>query len=95
MIELNAKSAVITGASRGIGEAIDIEFAKAGYNLIINSRDQELSISKEEINRAATSSTRVVTFPGDISKEEVCVGIIDTAVQEFGRIGCSGKQCRY
>jgi glucose 1-dehydrogenase len=87
MIELKAKSAVITGSSRGIGEAIAIEFAKAGYNLIINSRDQEeLSISKEEINRAATSSTRVVTFPGDISKEEVCVGIIDTAVQEFGRI---------
>ena len=54
MIELNTKSAVITGSSRGIGEAIAIEFAKAGYNLVINSRDQEeLSISKEEIIRAA------------------------------------------
>jgi 3-oxoacyl-[acyl-carrier protein] reductase len=77
MIELNAKSAVITGSSRGIGEAIAIEFAKAGYNLVINSRDQEeLSISKEEIIRAAKSSIRVVTFPGDISEEEVCTGII-------------------
>ena len=71
MIELNTKSAVITGSSRGIGEAIAIEFAKAGYNLVINSRDQEeLSISKEEIIRAAKSSIRVVTFPGDISEEE-------------------------
>ena len=58
IIELNRKSAVITGSSRGIGEAIAIEFAKAGYNLVINSRDQEeLSISKEEIIRAAKSST--------------------------------------
>jgi glucose 1-dehydrogenase len=87
MIELNAKSAVITGSSRGIGEAIAIEFAKAGYNLVINSRDQEeLSISKEEIIRAAKSATKIVTFPGDISKEEVCIGIIDTAAQEFGTI---------
>ena len=87
MIDLNAKSAVITGSSRGIGEAISIEFAKAGYNLVINSRDQEeLSISKEEIIRAAGATTRVVTFPGDISEEEICIGIIDTAAQEFGRI---------
>jgi NAD(P)-dependent dehydrogenase (short-subunit alcohol dehydrogenase family) len=78
---------VITGSSRGIGEAIAIEFAKAGYSLVINSRDQEeLSISKEEIIRAAKSSTSVVTFPGDISKEEICIGIIETAAQEFGTI---------
>jgi glucose 1-dehydrogenase len=84
---LNAKSAVITGSSRGIGEAIAIEFAKEGYNIVINSRDhEELSISKEEIIRAAKSTTRVVNFPGDISEEEVCIGIIDTAVQEFGTI---------
>jgi glucose 1-dehydrogenase len=87
MIGLNGKSAVITGSSRGIGEAIAIEFAKAGYDIVINSRDrEELSISKEEINRATGSSTRVVTFPGDISEEEVCIGIIDAVAQEFGRI---------
>ena len=58
MIDLNAKSAVITGSSRGIGEAISIEFAKARYNLVINSRDQEeLSISKEEIIRADGATT--------------------------------------
>jgi short-subunit dehydrogenase len=63
---------VITGSSRGIGEAIAIEFAKAGYSLVINSRDQEeLSISKEEIIRAAKSSTSVVTFPGN------CLGPVD------------------
>jgi 3-oxoacyl-[acyl-carrier protein] reductase len=44
------KVAIVTGSSRGIGEAIAIEFAKGGYNVVINSRDQEeLSISKEEI----------------------------------------------
>lgn len=86
-MKLNAKTAVITGSSRGIGEAIAIELAKIGYSLVINSRDEEeLSISKEEIMRAANSSIKVVTFPGDISQEEVCIGMMATAVQESGRI---------
>jgi glucose 1-dehydrogenase len=86
-LRLKPKSAVVTGSSRGIGEAIAIEFAKAGYNLVINSRDQEeLSISKEEILRSCTNSIKVVTFAGDISQEEVCTGIVDIASQEFGSI---------
>jgi glucose 1-dehydrogenase len=83
----DTKVAVITGSSRGIGEAIAREFANMGYNVVINSRDQEeLSISKEEILKNKDNSAQVVTFPGDISQEEVCVGLIETAVQEFGRI---------
>lgn len=39
------KSALITGASRGIGKAIALEFAKAGYDVIITS-----SKSKEALN---------------------------------------------
>ena len=47
MIELNTKSAVITGSSRGIGEAIAIEFAKAGYNLVINSQRPRRVINQQ------------------------------------------------
>ena len=55
--------------------------------MIINSRDlEELSISKEEIIRACELSVDVVTFRGDISEEEVCIGLIDTAIKEFGRV---------
>jgi NAD(P)-dependent dehydrogenase (short-subunit alcohol dehydrogenase family) len=71
---------VVTGSSRGIGEAIAIEFAKAGYNVIIISRKAEhLRISREEILRNANDSDEVVTFPGDVSQEEVCSNIMDKA----------------
>ena len=81
------KVAIVTGSSRGIGEAIAIEFAKAGYNIVINSRDQEeLSISKREIMNVANSATLIVEFPGDISQEHICIGLVDAAIQEFGRI---------
>ena len=71
MIELNTKSAVITGSSRGIGEAIAIEFAKAGYNLVINSRDQEeLSISKEEIIKPPGALQELLLFQGTSAKKK-------------------------
>ncbi len=38
---LKGKSAIITGASRGIGKAIAIKFAKEGANIVINYRNNE------------------------------------------------------
>lgn len=82
---MNSKNVVVTGSSRGIGQAVALEFAKAGYNLIINSRNaDELSASKEEILKAANGAVEVVTFPGDISQETVCKDLIDVAEKKFG-----------
>jgi glucose 1-dehydrogenase len=84
---MNSKNAVVTGSSRGIGEAVALEFAKAGYNLVINSRDaEELSASKEEILRVINDSIEIVTFPGDISQEQVCKGLMDVAEKQLGRL---------
>ena len=82
---MNSKNVVVTGSSRGIGQAVAVEFAKAGYNLIINSRNaEELSASKEEIMKVANGAVEVVTFPGDISQEKVCKDLIDVAEKKFG-----------
>jgi glucose 1-dehydrogenase len=82
-----SKVAIVTGSSRGIGEAIAIEFAKSGYDIVINSRDQEeLTISKQEIIKIADTSTNVLEFPGDISQEQTCIGIVDATIQNFGRV---------
>jgi glucose 1-dehydrogenase len=84
---LNAKSAVVTGSSRGIGESVAKEFAKAGYNIVINSRNaKDLVASKEEILRSVKVPVKIVTFSGDISQEEVCRNIFDKAEQELGGI---------
>jgi NAD(P)-dependent dehydrogenase (short-subunit alcohol dehydrogenase family) len=86
LISLN-KVAIVTGSSRGIGEAIAKEFAKAEYNIVINSRDaEELAVSKHEIKQVAASTTDILEFLGDISDESTCIGLVDIAVQKFGRI---------
>jgi glucose 1-dehydrogenase len=82
---MNRKNVVVTGSSRGIGQAVALEFAKAGCNLVINSRNaDELSASKEEILKAIRDSTEIVTFSGDISQEHVCKGLMDVAEKKLG-----------
>jgi short-subunit dehydrogenase len=34
------KVAVITGSSKGVGKAIAVEFAKEGYKIVLNARDE-------------------------------------------------------
>jgi 3-oxoacyl-[acyl-carrier protein] reductase len=82
---MNIKNIVVTGSSRGIGQAVAMEFAKAGCNLVINSRNaDELSASKEEILKAIDGSGQIVTFPGDISQEHACKRLMDVAKKKLG-----------
>ena len=71
------KTALITGASRGIGKAIAKAFAKEGYDLIItckDSRDELFSLSEqlEEIFHIS-----VKTFVGNISDPEIVTKLFD------------------
>jgi short-subunit dehydrogenase len=44
------KVAVVTGSSKGIGKAIAMEFAREGYNIVLNARDEkELSQAANDI----------------------------------------------
>src|ERR687884_623874 len=79
--------AVVTGSSKGIGKAIAMEFANAGYSLIINARNQEeLKQAAEDISNSIKDAGKVVSIPGDISQEPVSISLIESAVKQFGRI---------
>jgi NAD(P)-dependent dehydrogenase (short-subunit alcohol dehydrogenase family) len=79
--------AVVTGSSKGIGKAIAMEFAKAGYSVVINARnEEELKQAAEDISKSVKDGDKVVSIPGDISQEHVCISLIEGAVKHFGRI---------
>lgn len=80
-------NAIVTGSSRGIGESIALEFAKSGYNVVLNSRnEQDLRKTKNEILGNLNEKVKVIDFPGDISQEKVCLNLLDAAEQELGNI---------
>ena len=85
--------AVITGSSRGIGKAIAKEFFISGYNLVLNSRDeQELKDTTLDIFGGSLKGggeddiNRISFLAGDISQEEACISLIEHAIQKFGRL---------
>src|SRR6185312_4996443 len=80
----SAKIALVTGAGTGVGRAVAIALAKAGYNLVLAGRRREmLDKVAGEINAAGAQALAV---PTDVSKRESIVSLFGTVKSTFGRI---------
>jgi glucose 1-dehydrogenase len=79
---------VVTGSGKGIGKAIAREFAKNGYSVILNARDQgELNQTTKEIStEMGGDESKVAAIQGDISQEQTCKSLMDEAINRFGRV---------
>ena len=83
----NGKVAVVTGSSRGIGKAIANQFVKSGYCVVLNARDEsDLKKAAEDIAKEAGNNQMISYIPGDISKENICISLMQEAVKRFGNI---------
>ena len=80
------KNVLVTGGTRGIGEAISREFAKKGYNLIINyiNSNEKAQNLKQELEKEY--NIKVLPIQTDISNEIAIKNMVDTAIKEFGKI---------
>lgn len=84
MTTFRNKTALVTGASRGIGAAIARHFADAGANVILFARNgQALADLAAEI---AGSGGRVLAVPGDVSVYADVERAVVSAVARFGRL---------
>ena len=71
------KTAIVTGASRGIGAGLVEAFLKEGYNVVATSLDASQSL---------TASPSLVLVDGDIGKQETAVETVEAAIKHFGTI---------
>ena len=88
----NDKVAVVTGSSRGIGKAIAKEFAKNGYSVVLNARDEEelkqasREIEEETKQNDDNNNSKIALVVGDISQEQTSKSLIEEAIKRFGRL---------
>jgi len=90
MQRLHGRTALITGAATGIGQAIAVRYASEGANVAINYRDQpEQADATRQLVQAARKGcckAREITVQGDVSSEEDVSRMFREVVDEFGTI---------
>lgn len=83
--DLEGKVALVTGASRRIGRATALELARAGADVVVHAR-----AARDEVETVATEirslGRSAHVHLADLSVETEAVGLIETAVQTFGRL---------
>ena len=83
-MELNGKVALVTGASRGIGEEIALGYARAGAHVVLTARDEDrLRAIAEQIADAGGASS---IFRLDVTEYSEVGRVVNRTVQELGRI---------
>ncbi|MEE8336965.1 MAG: SDR family oxidoreductase, partial [Dehalococcoidia bacterium] len=84
--------AFITGASRGIGKQLAIDFAKRGYDVVCVARSTAEQPTRlpgtvdETAELVRAEGRRALAVGADLSREEDCLSAVERAYGEFGRI---------
>jgi len=84
MLEIKDSVAVITGGARGIGFAIAQHWIKQGGKVVIG--DILVDILKEAEQKLKAMGGQVATVVCNVTKEEDCAKLADTAIEKFGKI---------
>ena len=71
------RTAIVTGASQGIGAGLVDALLNAGYNVVATSRN---------VHRSLAASSNLVLVAGDIGKQETATKVVAAAIENFGSI---------
>ncbi|MDD3532100.1 MAG: 3-oxoacyl-ACP reductase FabG [Candidatus Shapirobacteria bacterium] len=85
MFDLTGKIALVTGASRGIGQGIALCLAKQGADVAVNyhsSADQ----AQEVVKKIEDLGQKSIAVRADVSKSDQVKAMVEKTVQEFGRL---------
>lgn len=79
------KTAIVTGGSRGIGQAISMRLAADGFAVVVNYAGNAAK-AQETVSAIQAAGGRAIAVQGDVSKAEDVAQLFATAKEVFGRI---------
>ena len=84
-VRLDGRTAIITGASKGLGLAMAKEFAASGANVAILARDPA-GLAEAKVTASAGGVGRVETFACDVSKPDAIIKTYADVIAAFGTV---------
>ena len=85
LFNLSGKRALITGSTKGIGEAIAKRFAEHGAKVVISSRKEDMCIKiSDEINKEFPDSA--ISIPCNINEKNQLANLVKETNSNFGGI---------
>lgn len=84
-MESNLPVALVTGSSRGIGRAIALELAGAGYDLVVNCRS-DLASAEETAGAVRQRGREAIVVQADVASESGRERLVSETRAAFGRI---------
>jgi 3-oxoacyl-[acyl-carrier protein] reductase len=84
-MNLSGKSAIVTGASRGIGRAIAIDLAARGACVVVNYNSSEAA-AQEVLSAITAAGGQAVIARGDVSKPEDANALVKVATDAYGKV---------
>ncbi|KAF5343924.1 hypothetical protein D9758_012122 [Tetrapyrgos nigripes] len=82
--QLQGRTAIITGAAQGMGEAMAKLFAKAGANVVVSDVKEEQG--KKVAEEIKEDGGKAIFIACDVTKTEQIKALVDAAVQEYGKL---------
>jgi 3-oxoacyl-[acyl-carrier protein] reductase len=82
---LSGKTAIVTGASRGIGRATALRFAEAGANVVVNYFQHEAE-ALAVVRDCRAYGVKAIAFQADVARPLDAERMIDAAIGEFGGV---------
>ncbi|MBE9225496.1 SDR family oxidoreductase [Phormidium sp. LEGE 05292] len=83
-MELQGKTAIVTGSARGIGEGIAVCLAREGAKVVINSRKEQ--DCQETVERIRAAGGTAIAIAADVAKEDQVTAMVAETVRQFGRV---------
>lgn len=81
-----AKTAIITGSSRGIGAAIALRLAKDGFNIALNDLNEGMFENNDIKEKITAFGIEAEIFCADVSKYDQCEAMVKAVKERFGTI---------
>jgi sorbitol-6-phosphate 2-dehydrogenase len=79
---LEGRVAIVTGGAQGLGESICYRLAAEGCHVVVADMNEE----KAQQTAANIQSPRAIPFKVDVTQEDQVAGMVERAVQEFGKL---------